>query len=384
MAKLLSRVQDITELKRRLKSFPVTALLGPRQCGKTTIARESFPTPNFFDLENPRDLARLENPQLVLENLKGLIIIDEIQRLPNIFPLMRYLVDQKKKQKFLILGSASRELLRQSSETLAGRIAYYELDGLDISDVGSEAFRKLWLRGGFPRSFLPTKPADSLLWRANYITTYLEHDIPQLGVQIPAQTLRRFWTMLAHYHGQIVNYSEIGRNFGISDKTVRHYLDILQGTFMIRLLQPWYVNLGKRLVKSPKLYFRDSGIFHSLLSLTTQKEIESHPRLGASWEGFVIETVCRHLRRSEIMPYFWSTHSGAEVDLFWQSRGKNFAVEAKYGDAPRFTESMRSALKDLELAHLWVIYPGSEKYELHENVTVVPMKEFDSLRARFQ
>jgi uncharacterized protein len=384
MAKLLSRAQDIVELKRRLKSFPVTALLGPRQCGKTTIARESFPTPNFFDLENPRDLARLENPQLVLENLKGLIIIDEIQRLPNIFPLMRYLVDQKKKQKFLILGSASRELLRQTSETLAGRIAYYELDGFDISDVGSEAFRKLWLRGGFPRSFLPTKPADSLLWRTNYITTYLEHDIPQLGIQIPAQTLRRFWTMLAHYHGQVVNYSEIGRNFGISDKTVRHYLDILQGTFMIRLLQPWYVNVGKRLVKSPKLYFRDSGILHSLLSLTTQKEVESHPRLGASWEGFVIEAVCRQLSRSEIMPYFWSTHSGAEVDLFWQSRGKNFVVEAKYGDAPRFTESMRSALKDLDLARLWVIYPGSQKYELHEKVTVVPMKEFDSLRVQFR
>ena len=370
---MYGRVQEVGEIKKRIRAFPITAILGARQCGKTTIAREFFPTENFFDLENPRDLARLENPQLVLEGLKGLIVIDEIQRLPNIFPFLRYLVDQKDKKKFLILGSASRELLKQTSESLAGRIAYYELQGLSLIDVGSDSFSQLWIRGGFPKSFMPRKIQDSIMWRSNYITTFLEQDIPQLGIQIPAQTLRRFWSMLAHYHGQILNYSEIGRAFGISDKTVRHYLDILQGTFMIRLLQPWYVNLGKRLVKSPKLYFRDTGVLHSLLSVQTRAEIEAHPRVGASWEGFVLEVICRNLSNAGIQPYFWATHSGAEVDLFWQAKGKNFAVEVKYSDAPKFTPSMESALNDLTLDKMWVIYPGSQTYKIHEKITVLPI-----------
>ena len=375
---MYGRVQEVGEIKKRIRAFPITAILGARQCGKTTIAREFFPTENFFDLENPRDLARLENPQLVLEGLKGLIVIDEIQRLPNIFPFLRYLVDQKDKKKFLILGSASRELLKQTSESLAGRIAYYELQGLSLIDVGSDSFSQLWIRGGFPKSFMPRKIQDSIMWRSNYITTFLEQDIPQLGIQIPAQTLRRFWSMLAHYHGQILNYSEIGRAFGISDKTVRHYLDILQGTFMIRLLQPWYVNLGKRLVKSPKLYFRDTGVLHSLLSVQTRAEIEAHPRVGASWEGFVLEAICRNLSNAGIQPYFWATHSGAEVDLFWQAKGKNYAVEVKYSDAPKLTPSMESALKDLILDKMWVIYPGSQTYKIHEKITVLPIGQLTS------
>lgn len=377
--KTIHRPQDIAEIKKRLREFPVVAILGPRQCGKTTLVREFFHSENVFDLENPIDLTRLENPLLALQQLRGLIVIDEIQRLPNLFPLLRYLVDTGKRQTFLILGSASRELIRQSSETLAGRIAYYEMSGFDLSELTGRPYRAHWLRGGFPRSFLSTTNRMSLLWRANYITTYLEQDIPQLGIQVPARTLRRFWTMLAHYHGQTVNYSEIGRAFGISDKTVRHYLEILEGTFMIRLLQPWHVNVGKRLVKSPKLFFRDSGILHSLLALSNQREVESHPKLGASWEGFVIENVCRRLSRADISPYFWATQAGAELDLFWQKSGKSYGIEVKYSDAPKLTESMRSSLKDLKLKHIWVIYPGTQRYSLHDHVTVVPMSELNSL-----
>ena len=379
MKKMIQRRQDVVEIKKRLRAFPVVAILGPRQCGKTTLVRKSFSSENIFDLENPIDLTRLENPLLALEGLRGLVVIDEIQRLPNLFPLLRYMVDQGRRQKFLILGSASRELIRQSSETLAGRIAYYEMSGFDLSEIEDKSSQTLWLRGGFPRSFLSNTNQNSLLWRANYITTYLEQDIPQLGIQVPSRTLRRFWTMLAHYHGQTVNYSEIGRAFGISDKTVRHYLEILEGTFMIRLLQPWHVNVGKRLVKSPKLYFRDSGVLHSLLVLSNLKDIESHPKLGASWEGFVIENICRRLSRIEIGPYFWATQAGAELDLFWQKSGKNYAIEVKYSDAPKLTESMRSALKDLELKHIWVVYPGTKRYALHAQVTVVPIGEINSL-----
>jgi predicted AAA+ superfamily ATPase len=371
---VVNRTDERRKLGLLMETFPVVAIVGPRQCGKSTLAR-TFDAAHFFDLENPRDLARLYQPQLALEGLTGLIVIDEIQRAPDLFPLLRYLVDHHPEQQYLILGSASRDLLRQSSETLAGRIAYHELGGLGLQDLGPERWRDLWVRGGMPRSVLATSEAGSSLWRQQYISTFLERDIPQLGIQIPASTLRRFWTMICHYHGQILNYSELARSFGISDMTVRRYLEILEGTFMIRLLQPWHVNIGKRLVKRPKLYLRDSGLFHSLLSIDSFPQLATHNKLGASWEGFALETAIRAIgKRSEEFS-FWATHSGAEVDLFWQHAGRNLAVEVKYADAPRLTPSMKSALDDLELDHLWVLYPGDRSYPLAENITVLPLAQ---------
>ncbi len=359
-----------------MSTFPVVAIVGPRQCGKSTLARQ-FNAAHFFDLENPRDLAMLEQPQLALENLSGLIVIDEIQRAPDLFPLLRYLVDHQPSQRYLILGSASRDLLRQSSETLAGRIAYHELGGLGLADLGADRWRDLWLRGGMPRSLLADSDEISALWRQQYVSTFLERDIPQLGIQIPAHTLRRFWTMLCHYHGQILNHSELARSFGISDMTVRRYLEILEGTFMIRLLQPWHANLGKRLVKRPKLYLRDCGLFHSLMSIDTMAQLTAHNKLGASWEGFALEASIRAIGKRPEECAFWATHSGAEVDLFWQHGGKNLAVEVKYADAPRLTPSMKSAVADLDLHHLWVVYPGDRAYPLSEKITVLPHRLID-------
>lgn len=358
---------------KALKAFHVTAILGPRQCGKTTLAL-SFKAEHRFDLENPRDVARMEQPQLALENLKGLIVIDEIQRMPDLFPLLRYLVDSHGDQKYLILGSASRDLIRQSSETLAGRIAYYHLGGFRLSDIESEKITALWLRGGLPRSFLSDTDEESLVWRQQYISTFLERDIPQLGITIPARTLRRFWTMLSHYHGQILNYSELGRSFGVSDMTVRKYCEILEGAFMIRLIQPWAVNIGKRIVRRPKLYMRDTGLFHALMSIETYDQMQLSPKLGASWEGFALECICSVLNRDSDL-YFWRTHAGAELDLFWRWSGRNWGVECKYRDAPKLTRSMKAAIEDLELAGLWVIYPGNTRYRLAENIEVLPQKD---------
>ena len=295
---LISRPIDRAKVFKLLDIFPVTAILGARQCGKTTLAH-SINFDHYFDLENPVDMARLDHPQLALEDLNGLIVIDEIQRSPDLFPLIRYLVDNHPKQKYLILGSASRDLIRQSSETLAGRIAYYSLSGFRIQDIGAENFKTLWIRGGFPDSFTPAHEMPSILWRQNFITTFLERDIPQLGINIPARTLRRFWTMLSHYHGQIINYSELGRSFGISDVTVRKYIDILEGTFMIRVLQPRYANTGKRLVKRPKIYLKDSGIFHTLMNIDNFDQLVSHPKLGASFEGFALESICRQINKND-------------------------------------------------------------------------------------
>jgi predicted AAA+ superfamily ATPase len=370
--KLIDRKKDRAKLAKLISLFPVTAILGPRQCGKSTLAR-SLKADAYFDLENPQDAARLEHPQLALEELTGLIVIDEIQRLPDLFPLLRYLVDQGKNRKFVILGSASRDLIRQSSESLAGRIAYCPLNGFRLGDVGPQALSALWWRGGLPRSFLAASDDDSLLWRNQYIATFLERDIPQLGITIPARTLRRFWTMLSHYHGQILNYTELGRSFSVSDMTTRKYCDILEGTFMVRILQPWSANIGKRLVKRPKLYLRDSGLFHALQSLETPEQLQASPRLGASWEGFALEGVCRTLDREEGDLYFWHTHAGAELDLFWQAGGKSWGVEFKYEDAPRLTRSMRAALEDLALERLWVVYPGKAAYRLTERVQVIPL-----------
>lgn len=375
----IERSRDRKRIETLLELFPVTAILGPRQCGKSTLSK-TFQTNHLFDLENPRDLAMLEAPQTTLESLEGLILIDEIQRKPELFPLLRYLVDHHPQQRYLILGSASRELIRQSSESLAGRIGHHELGGLGLDDLGTENSRRAWLRGGLPRSYLASSDAGSLLWRQEYITTFLERDIPQLGIQIPPQTLRRFWMMVAHYHGQVLNYSELARSFGISDMTARHYLDILSGTFMIRLLSPWHTNTGKRLVKRPKLYFWDSGLFHALLQIGDDRDLSTHNKLGASWEGFALECLIRSLGLRPEECFFWATHSGAEVDLFWMRGGKNFAAEIKFADAPRITPSMRSAVADLSLERLWVLYPGDKAYALDKHIQVLPLCEIGKLQ----
>lgn len=371
---IIDRKYDRETLSKWIGIFPVAAMLGPRQCGKTTLAR-AMNADHYFDLENPRDAARLDQPQLALEDLTGLIVIDEIQRMPELFPLLRYLVDQGQNRRFVILGSASRDLIRQSSESLAGRIAYYYLSGFRLHDIGPENMKTLWLRGGLPSSFLSNSDEESYLWRNQYITTFLERDIPQLGITIPARTLRRFWLMLCHYHGQILNYAELGRSFGISDMTIRKYCDILEGTFMIRILQPWYANVGKRVVKRPKLYLRDSGLFHALLSIEKPEHIHASPKLGASWEGFALDCVCRALGKEDTELFFWHTHGGAELDLFWQSGGKNWGVEFKYEDAPRLTRSMQTVMDDLQLTGLWVVYPGKSSYALAKHIQVLPLSE---------
>lgn len=371
--KLINRKRDLAEIRKLIELFPVTVILGQRQCGKTTIAGQ-FEYNHYFDLENPRDLAILDQPQLALENLSGLIVIDEIQRKPDLFPLLRYLIDTNPNQKYLILGNASRNLLKQSSESLAGRIGYYHLNGFRISDVGKEHMVRLWQRGGLPRSYLANSEEASLLWRENYISTFLERDIPQLGIQIPSLTLRRFWIMISHYHGQILNYSELGRSFGISDMTVRKYIDILESTFMLRILHPWHLNIRKRLVKQPKIYLRDSGIFHSLQSIATHQQLLSHTKLGASWEGFALERLCQYINKRNNEVYYWRTHNGAEIDLFWQKDGKNWGAEFKYADSPRLSKSMSIAMDDLQLEFLWVIYPGNQCYQLAENITVLPLQ----------
>ncbi len=367
---LIQRSEDQKKIAELLKQFPVTAIVGARQTGKTTLARQ-FKAAHYFDLENPRHLVQLENPQLALEDLEGLIVIDEIQRRPEIFPLLRYLVDTNQKQKYLILGSASHGLIRQSSESLAGRIAYFTLEGFRPTDVGVENWKTLWLRGGLPPSFLAKTEQESYIWRQQYITTFLERDIPQLGIHIPAQTLRRFWMMLSHYHGQVLNYSEIARSFGISDMTVRKYIEILEGTFMIKTLWPWHVNLKKRLVKRPKLYFSDSGLFHALASIENMEQLMGHPKLGASWGGFALNTLCRILGKEKNEYYFWATHAGAELDLFWQAGGKNFGAEFKFTDAPVLTKSMKIAMEDLKLDFLYVIYPGKADYWLSDKIRVL-------------
>jgi len=373
MKQMVDRKIDFNEIRKRIRNYRVTAILGPRQCGKTTLAKR-FKANEYFDLENPRDLVRLENPQLALEGVKGLIVIDEIQRKPNLFPLLRYLVDNNPNQKYLILGSASRDLIQQGSESLAGRISFYTLLGFRKEDIAKGSISKLWLRGGLPLSFLAGTNEQSNQWRFDYITTFLERDIPGMGIRVPPETLRRFWQMISYYHGAIVNLSELGQSLGMADTTIRHYLDILKGTFMIRLLPPWYVNIGKRLVKRPKLYLRDSGILHTLLNIESAKALHGHPKLGASWEGFALECVMRSIKKTDEEVYFWSTHSGAEVDLFWQHKGKNYACEFKYSDAPSLTKSIKSALESLNLKRLWVIYPGKEKYLIHKNACVLPLQ----------
>jgi len=378
-----------TELLRRveysLKRNPVTAILGPRQSGKTTLAREIGRQKNaaYFDLEDPNDQARLANPQLILEALRGVVILDEIQRRPELTMLLRVLADRKPLPcRFILLGSASPDLMRQASDSLAGRIHFVDMGGFTLGEVGDDQCDRLWLRGGFPRSFVADTDEDSRQWRLSFVRTFLERDMPQLGVQIPAETLRRFWTMLAHYHGQVWNGSEIGASLGVTNHTTRKYLDLLCGAYVVRQLQPWFENLGKRVVKSPKVYVRDSGLLHSLLGIPDLAALQGHPKLGASWEGFVIEQILSWA--GERNAYFWATHSRAELDLMVMAKGKRWGFEVKYQDAPTITKSMRIAMQDLELERLWVVYPGQNGYLMDEKIECVSLSQLGQIRETLQ
>lgn len=363
--------QTITQALTRSR---VVMLVGPRQCGKTTLAHQFVPADalNYFDLEDPVSLVRLDQPMTALQGLTGLVVIDEVQRRPELFPILRVLCDRTPlPARFLILGSASPELLRQSSESLAGRVEVIRMGGFSLAEVGAEMQMRHWLRGGFPLAFLAASETDSLVWRRNFIQSFLERDLPQLGVNILAAGMFRFWNMLAHYHGQTWNAAEAARTLEISESTVRRYLDLLEGAFLVRQLRPWFANLSKRQVKSPKLYFRDSGILHQMIGVRDERDLWMHPKSGASWEGYVIEEVIKAVDPDEV--YFWATHAGAELDLLLFKDGRRVGVECKRMDAPRLTASMHTALTDLELDQLLVVYPGDRLYPLAEHVTVVPL-----------
>jgi predicted AAA+ superfamily ATPase len=363
-------------LSGMLRTSPVVAILGARQVGKTTLARmvaEGQQGPvAFLDLEDPADVARLAEPVLALGGLRGLVVLDEVQRLPEVFRALRVLADRPRRPaRFLVLGSASADLLRQSSESLAGRLAFHELGGFSLEEVGAKKLDRLWLRGGFPRSFLARSEKVSGDWRRDFVRTFLQRDLPQLGITIPSETLGRFWSMLAHYHGQVWNASEFARSFGVADTTVRRYLDTLAATFVLRILPPWHENVGKRQVKSPKVYVADSGILHTLLGVGERRDLERHPKLGASWEGFGIEQVvaCLRARREEC--FFWSTYAGAELDLLVVRGRHRFGFEIKRTAAPSLTPSMRVAMEDLGLERLDVIHAGAETFPLAPRVRAV-------------
>lgn len=373
---MIARTHLNTELETALSRSRITLLNGSRQCGKTTLARQFVPSNsvNYFDLEDPVSLARLEEPMTALAPLTGLVVIDEVQRRPELFPLLRVLADrQPLPARFLILGSAAPELLRQSSESLAGRMEIVTMSGLSLAETGIEQQSRHWLRGGFPCSYLADSDNDCFAWLKSFTLTLVERDIPQLGIGVPAAMLIRFWTMLAHCHGQIWNAAPPARSLGVSEPTVRRYLDLLEGVFMVRQLQPWHANLKKRQVKSPKVYFRDTGVLHHLLGIRNEQEMLNHPACGASWEGYVIEEAIRVVAPDEA--YFWATHNGAELDLLLVKDGRRIGVECKRSDAPRLTPSMRTSLADLELDRLVVIYPGTRRYSLAEGVEVLPLVE---------
>jgi uncharacterized protein len=377
---MLPRSDHLSRLEKAVGRSPITAILGPRQSGKTTLARmfTADKQVSYFDLDSITDQRRLQNPELVLGSMPGLVILDEIQQMPELFRILRVLVDRPdNRATFLILGSASPEIIRNTSETLAGRIEFIELGGFSLMETGGQAWQSLWLRGGFPRSFLAASEENSVAWREGFIRTFLERDIPQLGINIPATAMRRFWSMLANYHGQLWNSSELSRSMGLSDKTVRSYLDILSGAFMVRQLAPWFENVGKRQVRSPKIYLRDSGLLHTLLNIPDHQVLFGHPKVGASWEGFVLEQVIANLNLHEV--YFWGTHSGAELDLMFFHRGKRFGLEIKFNEAPEITRSMHVALHDLDLTHLWIVSPGKQKYPVHERMTVIPIHQIKEL-----
>ena len=372
MTTVLKRTALLAGVEARLRQFPVVALVGARQVGKSTLARlvaRARDRVSYFDLESDRDIARLSEPTLALESLRGLVVLDEIQRRPDLFPILRVLADRPRKPaRFLVLGSASPDLLRQSSESLAGRIAYLEIEGFSLDEVGAERAERLWLRGGFPLSFLAKSEASSLTWRREFVRTFLERDIPALGFRVAPALLERLWKMLAHWHGQLWNASELGRSLGLSDATMRHHLDLMASTFAVRILQPFHENLAKRQVKSPKVFVADSGILHALLGIEHRSDLEAHPKLGASFEGFVLQQLVRRLgaRRDEC--FFWRTHDGAELDLLVVRGRHRLGFEVKRTDAPKLTPSMRSALADLRLERIDIIHAGTDTFQLSNRV----------------
>jgi predicted AAA+ superfamily ATPase len=382
---MIERPSYITEIQAALQRSRIVALIGPRQSGKTTLAQMfvSSDSVNYFDLEDPVSLTRLEEPMTAIRDLTGLVVIDEIQRRPDLFPILRVLADRHPLQaRFLILGSASPDLVRKASESLAGRLETISISGFSLSEVSQEKLNQHWLRGGFPLSYLAANDLDSQIWRKNFIQTFLERDLPQWGIQISAVTLMRFWTMMAHYHGQTWNAAEASRSFGVSDMTVRRYLDILESVFMIRVLQPWYANIHKRQVKSPKIYLCDSGLLHSLLGIYSELDLYTHPKIGASWEGYTIEETIKAMRPDET--YFWGTHNGAELDLLLLKDGKRIGVECKRKDAPHLTPSMKIAVEDLQLDKLMVFYPGEKTYPLAERIDVIPLIRLADTEKNFE
>jgi len=381
---MIERLAQIDRIKSLLSQNPIVAIIGARQVGKTTITYEiekHWKAPSTrFDCEDPDDLVRLNEPKLALKNLSGLVIIDEIQRKPDLFPLLRVLVDRENnKATFLILGSASPNLLKQSSESLAGRISYFNLNGFSLIEVGQENESKLWIRGGFPRSYLAQTDKASVTWRKDFIRTFLERDIPQLGFNIPAITLRRFWTMLAHYHGQIWNGSELGRAFGMTHASVKRYVDLLSDALVVWQLKPWFQNIGKRQVKAPKVYIKDSGILHGLLGIETMNGLENHPKIGASWEGFILSEILAKLSIEPDDAYFWATHSGAELDLLVFVDGHPYGFEVKRTTAPKIMPSMKNSLNDLSLKKLFVIHAGEHEFDLNENIRAIPSHQIQSI-----
>jgi predicted AAA+ superfamily ATPase len=373
---MIPRPDIVTAMTAALERSPVVVLSGPRQCGKTTLARQllSPDSLNYFDLEDPASLARLDEPMTALRPLEGLVVIDEVQRRPDLFPILRVLADRTPNPaRFLILGSASGDLLRQSSESLAGRSERLIIGGFALDEVGKGALQDLWGRGGFPLSYLAATETDSASWRDQFILALLERDLPQWGVRVPATALRRFWTIVAHYHGQTWNAADAARTLGVGPTAVRHYLDLLTDAFMVRQLQPWHANLRKRQVKSPKVYVRDSGLLHRLLGIDSPKALMTHPKVGASWEGFVIEQVLAAEPHDEA--FFWGTHQGAEIDLILSRGGRLLGVECKRADAPRMTKSVGVALADLDLDRVAIVYPGDRRYSLADRVEAVPVSE---------
>lgn len=369
-----------------MSMFPVTALVGSRQSGKTTLAKQitqellqNGESVTFFDLEDPEDLIRLDNPKRMLEPLKGLIVIDEVQRKPDIFPLLRVLSDrQPLLARFLVLGSASGNLLKQTSESLAGRINYIELPGFGIDEIEGSLVDQLWVKGSYPRSFLAPTETESFAWRESFIQTFFEKDMGLLGIRVPPIQLWRFWQMAAHYHGQIWNHSELARSLGVSHTTIKNYLDLLTDTFMVRQLPPWFNNMGKTVVKSPKFYIRDSGLLHAIFNIWSMDDLRKHPKLGASWEGFALEQIIRLSSQNKNI-FFWATHSGAEMDLIVNMRGELWGFEVKFADAPKKTKSLSVAIKDLQLTRTYIVYPGKNAYFIDDNIQVIPLMDLNTI-----
>lgn len=377
------RARYLELVKARLEVFKIVGLLGSRQVGKTTLARDYCNTlpefrwdTNYFDLEDPTALRRLDDPKLALSSLKGLVVIDEVQRKPELFPVLRFLVDRPENQmRLLVLGSASREMIRQSSESLAGRISYLEIQPFSISELGCDSLQTLWLRGGYPSAFLAKSDSEASLWLSSFIRTYLEQDIPNLGITIPSNTIRRFWMMLVHNHGNVLNTAELARSFGVADTTARRYLDVLSGTFMVRQVYPYLANIKKRQVKSPKIYFRDTGLLHRLMGVDDLHSLTTHIKCGASWEGFALEQVLRLKEIPSEDCFFWGVHEQGEIDLLIQSKGRLQGFEFKYSSAPGITKSMKLALKTLPIDHLTIVAPVEHSYPLSSEITVSPLSE---------